>query len=125
MIPLHSVLENRIYPLYVLEEKMMPGGYVIESNWDYNGAYVDLKIDIRSIIFVVRIPFYAVAGSLDYPGVTVWVNQPYLLAYEHEKEISGRGMERITSDQTNQSPQSFEAAAENVMKKVEELLSPG
>src|SRR5699024_505381 len=103
----------------------MPGGYVIESNWDYNGAYVDLKIDIRSIIFVVRIPFYAVAGSLDYPGITVRVNQPYILAYEHEKEISGRVMERITSYQTKQTTQSFEVAAENVKKKVEELLSPG
>ncbi len=84
LVPLDSKVEERIYPLYVLEELLKPEGYVIGANWDYDNGFFDLKVDDKGAYYFLRVPFYAVAGSLDYPGVTVRLEKPFLLAHEYE-----------------------------------------
>ncbi|MBP1950081.1 YugN-like family protein [Virgibacillus litoralis] len=135
MVPINSEVENKIYPLYVLEERLKPEGFVIGSNWDYEKGYFDMKIDDDGIYYFLRIPFYAVAGSLDYPGVTVRVDQPFLLAHQYQRgydEEGAGGALRGAFDQF-QSPVNADAdvpdeyveTGREIMKKVERLLLPG
>lgn len=74
MVPLESKIDNTMFSLYVLEELLKPEGFVIGSSWDYDSGYFDYLIDNKDTYYYLRIPFYAVAGSLDYPGVTVRVD---------------------------------------------------
>lgn len=65
MVTFETVLENKIFPLFVLENLLAPVGFVFEISEDQ--PLFHLKLDDAVII----IPFYAVAGSLDFPGITV------------------------------------------------------
>ncbi|SDQ29322.1 YugN-like family protein [Virgibacillus salinus] len=135
MVPINSEVENKIYPLYVLEERLKPEGFVIGSNWDYDKGYFDMKIDDDGIYYFLRIPFYAVAGSLDYPGVTVRVDQPFLLAHQYQRgfdEEGAGGALRGAFDQFQTPvnadadvPDDYVATGKEIMKKVERLLLPG
>ncbi|QKY69770.1 YugN family protein [Lentibacillus sp. CBA3610] len=52
MFLLHSNIENNIYPLFVLEDRLKPGGFITESNWDYKEGYVDFSYQL------MRMPMY-------------------------------------------------------------------
>lgn len=129
MIPLHSNIQHNIYPLFVLENRLKPDGFVIGSDWDYEEGFVDLNIDDQGIKCIVRIPFYAVAGSLDYPGVTVRVNQPLILIQSYQKANEVEEASGMTDHPRLHSaagiPDQHTKAAERIMKKVEGLLFPG
>ncbi|MFC4558618.1 YugN family protein [Virgibacillus kekensis] len=135
LVPLESKIENKIYPLYVLEEMLKPQGFVIGSNWDYEKGYFDLKIDDEGVYYFLRIPFYAVAGSLDYPGVTVRVDQPFILAHEYKKGYDDEGLGgafrgAVDQFQTPENPdaevpEEYIHKGKNYLRDVEKLLLPG
>ncbi|WP_163971536.1 YugN family protein [Oceanobacillus halotolerans] len=135
MVPLDSVIEEKIYPLHVLEDLLKPEGFVIGSNWDYDGGHFDLKMDDQGIYYFLRIPFYAVAGSLDYPGVTVRVEKPFLLAHQYEADTDREGINGPIQGTFNQFqspvdkdanvPDRYVYKGREILEKVEQILVPG
>lgn len=130
MIPLNSTIENNIYPLFVLEERLKPGGDVRAVNWDYASKFVELAIEDRGAHYVLKIPFYAVKGSLNYPGITVRVDRP-LLEYcpknNREREGTAWIADTVNEPSLNSadiSPE-LQLTGEHIMQKIEQLLLPG
>ncbi|CDQ39230.1 MULTISPECIES: YugN-like family protein [Virgibacillus] len=134
MVPLESRLENKIYSLYVLEEILKPEGFVIGSNWDYDKGYFDLKMDDQGTYYFLRIPFYAVQGSLDFPGVTVRLEKPFLLGHQYQSGYDSKGSAGLVQDTFNQFqaptdpdteiPEEYIDSGKALMKKVEDLVIP-
>ena len=87
MIPIHSNLEGRTYALYKLEEIMKPLGYSIGGNWDYDKGCFDYKIDEEDGYQFLRVPFTAIDGELDVPGVIVRLGTPYILSHVYQDEL--------------------------------------
>ncbi|MED2789975.1 YugN-like family protein [Bacillus thuringiensis] len=87
MIPIQSNLEGRTYALYKLEEVMKPLGYSIGGNWDYDKGCFDYKIDEEGGYQFLRVPFTAVDGELDVPGVVVRLETPYILSHVYQDEL--------------------------------------
>lgn len=135
LVPLNSDIENKIYPLYVLEDLLKPEGFVIGSNWDYEKGSFDLKIDDQGVYYFLRIPFYAVAGSLDYPGVTVRVDQPFILAHQYQKGFDEEGLGGAVRGAVDQFqspvnadadvPEEYVKIGKSFLKNIEKKLLPG
>ncbi|WP_185959740.1 YugN family protein [Lentibacillus cibarius] len=126
MIPLHSLMENNIYPLYVLEERFKPGGSIIRTNWDYEQSIIELVINDQGIHYLMHIPFYAVQGSLDFPGVTIRLEKPYLLNFEHPESAKSDESDALDFSVANPGlNRETRKVGETVLRKVEELLLPG
>ncbi|WP_141497291.1 YugN-like family protein [Bacillus pseudomycoides] len=87
MIPIQSNLEGHTYALFKLEEVLKPLGYSIGGNWDYEKGCFDYKIDEEDGYQFLRVPFTAVEGELDVPGVVVRLDTPYLLSYVYQDEL--------------------------------------
>ncbi|PFE09668.1 hypothetical protein CN307_26200 [Bacillus cereus] len=87
LIPIQSNLEGRTYALYKLEEIMKPLGYSIGGNWDYDKGCFDYKIDEEDGYQFLRVPFTAVNGELDVPGVIVRLETPYILSHVYQDEL--------------------------------------
>lgn len=87
LIPIQSNLEGRTYALYKLEEIMKPLGYNIGGNWDYDKGCFDYKIDEEDGYQFLRVPFTAVNGELDVPGVIVRLETPYILSHVYQDEL--------------------------------------
>ena len=87
LIPIHSNLEGRTYALYKLEEIMKPLGYSIGGNWDYDKGCFDYKIDEEDGYQFLRVPFTAIDGELDVPGVIVRLGTPYILSHVYQDEL--------------------------------------
>ncbi|WJE52296.1 YugN-like family protein [Bacillus cereus] len=87
MIPIQSNLEGHTYALFKLEETLKPLGYSIGGNWDYDKGCFDYKIDEEDGYQFLRVPFTAVEGELDVPGVMVRLETPYLLSHVYQDEL--------------------------------------
>ncbi|MFJ8417172.1 YugN-like family protein [Bacillus paramycoides] len=87
MIPIQSNLVGRTYALYKLEEVMKPLGYSIGGNWDYDKGCFDYKIDEEDGYQFLRVPFTAVDGELDVPGVVVRLETPYIISHVYRDEL--------------------------------------
>ncbi|EOP62713.1 MULTISPECIES: YugN-like family protein [Bacillus] len=87
MIPIQSNLEGHTYALFKLEEVLKPLGYSIGGNWDYEKGCFDYKIDEEDGYQFLRVPFTAVEGELDVPGVVVRLDTPYLLSHVYQDEL--------------------------------------
>ncbi|KEK25129.1 YugN-like family protein [Bacillus gaemokensis] len=87
MLPIQSNLEGRTYALYKLEETLQPLGYSIGGNWDYDKGCFDYKVDEEDGYQFLRVPFTAVEGELDVPGVVVRIETPYLLSHVYQDEL--------------------------------------
>ncbi|MGR3775717.1 YugN-like family protein [Bacillus paramycoides] len=87
MIPIQSNLVGRTYALYKLEEVMKPLGYSIGGNWDYDKGCFDYKIDEEDGYQFLRVPFTAVDGELDVPGVVVRLETPYIISHVYQDEL--------------------------------------
>lgn len=87
LIPIQSNLEGRTYALFKLEEIMKPLGYSIGGNWDYDKGCFDYKIDEEDGYQFLRVPFTAVDGELDVPGVVVRLETPYILSHVYQDEL--------------------------------------
>lgn len=85
MRSIDSGIEHHLASLHELELKLKPSGFVISSNWDYDQGSFDLKLaNGGGTYYFLRIPFYAVRGELDTPGVHVRVGQPFMLGHKYE-----------------------------------------
>lgn len=84
MIEIPSKLENEVFHLYYLEQKMKPLGYVIGGNWDYDSGSFDYKIADKVGYQFLRLPFTAVDGALDVNNVTVQFKRPFLLSHKYQ-----------------------------------------
>ncbi|ASK62881.1 hypothetical protein CFK37_12345 [Virgibacillus phasianinus] len=134
MVPIESEIENTITSLYILEELLKPEGFTIGSSWDYDSGYFDYLLDNKDTYYYLRIPFYAVAGSLDYPGVTVRMDKPFLLAHEYKKgndEDAGVGAIQGAFDQfqspsnpDGDMPPEYIDMGKDMIRKVEQLIVP-
>ncbi|MFD2760715.1 YugN family protein [Lentibacillus juripiscarius] len=118
----HSSVENNIYPLHVLEERFRPGGSVIRANWDYERSAIDLTIEEKGSHYFVHIPFYAVQGSLDFPGITVRLEKPYFLGRDTSELDSVTPTFSVASHDWSGADK---RAGEVILQKVAELLLPG
>ncbi|WP_142313392.1 YugN-like family protein [Bacillus pseudomycoides] len=87
MIPIQSNLEGHTYALFKLEEVLKPLGYSIGGNWDYDKGCFDYKVDEEDGYQFLRVPFTAVEGGLDVPGVVVRLDTPYLLSHVYQDEL--------------------------------------
>ncbi|CAI8816459.1 YugN-like family protein [Bacillus sp. IT-79MI2] len=87
LIPIQSNLEGHTYALFKLEEVLKPLGYSIGGNWDYEKGCFDYKIDEEDGYQFLRVPFTAVEGELDVPGVVVRLDTPYLLSHVYQDEL--------------------------------------
>ncbi|PEY31574.1 hypothetical protein CN354_23515 [Bacillus cereus] len=87
LIPIQSNLEGHTYALFKLEETLKPLGYSIGGNWDYDKGCFDYKIDEEDGYQFLRVPFTAVEGELDVPGVMVRLETPYLLSHVYQDEL--------------------------------------
>ncbi|PFM64940.1 hypothetical protein COJ48_09040 [Bacillus cereus] len=87
LIPIQSNLVGRTYALYKLEEVMKPLGYSIGGNWDYDKGCFDYKIDEEDGYQFLRVPFTAVDGELDVPGVVVRLETPYIISHVYQDEL--------------------------------------
>lgn len=87
MIPIESSLENKVFMLIDLENKLKPMGYVIGGNWDYDHGSFDYKIDDEVGYQFLRLPFKAIDGQLDQAGVTVQLGQPFLLGHKYQRGL--------------------------------------
>lgn len=87
LIPIQSNLEGHTYALFKLEEVLKPLGYSIGGNWDYDKGCFDYKVDEEDGYQFLRVPFTAVEGELDVPGVVVRLDTPYLLSHVYQDEL--------------------------------------
>lgn len=88
MLTIDSNIEHHFASLYHLELKLKPAGFVISSNWDYDQGSFDLKLaDSGATYYFLRIPFYAVRGELDTPGVHVRIGKPFMLGHKYESGL--------------------------------------
>lgn len=92
MISIRSKIEGHTYTLHKLEQTLKPLGYVIGGNWEYEKGCFDYKIDEEEGYQFLRLPFTAVEGELDVPGVVVRLDTPYILSHVYQNELD---------DQTN------------------------
>ena len=84
MLEIQSRLEGKAFPLYELEQKLKPLGYDICGNWEYDHGYLDYKIDSEVGYQFLRVPFQAINGELDTPGVEVQIGTPFLLSHKYQ-----------------------------------------
>ena len=87
LIPIQSDLEGHTYALVKLEETLKPLGYSIGGNWDYDKGCFDYKIDEEGGYQFLRLPFTAIDGELDVPGVIVRLDTPYILSHVYQDEL--------------------------------------
>ena len=86
LIPIQSNLEGRTYALYKLEEIMKPLGYSIGgSGIMIKDASITKLMKKMGINF--RVPFTAIDGELDVPGVIVRLGTPYILSHVYQDEL--------------------------------------
>ncbi|MCR2823157.1 YugN-like family protein [Lederbergia panacisoli] len=87
MFEINSTIEGRQYNLHKLEQLMKPKGYVIGGNWDYDRGFFDYKMANDDGYQFLRIPFTAVEGQLDTPGVSVQLGTPFVLSHVYQKGL--------------------------------------
>ncbi|WP_113740987.1 YugN-like family protein [Bacillus cereus] len=90
MIPIQTNLEGYTYALFKLEETLKPLGYSIGGNWDYDKGCFDYKIDEEDGYQFLRLPFTAIDGALDIPGVVVRLDTPYILSHVYQDELDNQ-----------------------------------
>ncbi|PFR29363.1 hypothetical protein COK19_05725 [Bacillus cereus] len=90
LIPIQTNLEGYTYALFKLEETLKPLGYSIGGNWDYDKGCFDYKIDEEDGYQFLRLPFTAIDGALDIPGVVVRLDTPYILSHVYQDELDNQ-----------------------------------
>lgn len=87
MIPIPSKIENHVFSLYDLEQKLKPLGYEVGSSWDYDHGTFDYKINDQVGYQFLRVPFIAEAGDLDRKNTTVRMGRPFLLSHKYQRGL--------------------------------------
>lgn len=132
MIPISSALENSNFSLQTLEEKLKPQGFVIGGNWDYDHGSFDYKMTNEDGYQFLRVPFKAIEGMLDSPGVVVKLGKPFVLTHLYQSGIEEESDNGALQGAINQfqSPADPDAAvpgkyirqAERLVTELESLL---
>lgn len=117
---IHSKIENKTYLLYDLERKLKPLGYVIGGNWDYDHGYFDYKIDEEDGYHFLRVPFKAEDGQLDSKGVTVRLENPFVLTHVYQGGISSEADSGVFTGTVSQFQEPIEKDG-NVPDKILEI----
>lgn len=87
MYEINSTIEGKEFNLHKLEQLMKPKGYVIGGNWEYDRGFFDYKMADDDGYQFLRIPFTAVWGELDTPGVVVKLGTPFVLSHVYQKGL--------------------------------------
>ncbi|MBW8352118.1 YugN-like family protein [Bacillus sp. IITD106] len=87
MYEINSTIEGKEFNLHKLEQLMKPKGYVIGGNWEYDRGFFDYKMADDGGYQFLRIPFTAVWGELDTPGVVVKLGTPFVLSHVYQKGL--------------------------------------
>jgi len=87
MIQLDSSLNGYKTTLYKLETALKPMGFSVGGGWEYDHGYFDYRLAKEGTYYFVRIPFKAIEGELDRPGVEVEVGAPFLLGHQYQDGI--------------------------------------
>ncbi|SDK08397.1 YugN-like family protein [Sediminibacillus albus] len=132
MIPISSNLENRDFSLHALEETLKPIGFSIGGNWDYDQGSFDYKMGVEDGYQFLRIPFTAVKGMLDSPGVIVKLGKPFVLSHVYQSGIDEDGRNGALRGAVDQFQAPVDADAQvadkfihegrQLLQKVEQLL---
>lgn len=127
MIPIRSKIEQQIFVLYVLVDLLRPNDFIVECICQLDKGFIDLTIIEERHYYIIRIPFYAVANSLSFPGITVRVEQPQLLITSQymtaETNMQGHFMlSRENIDQVGH--EVYLDNGKHLIQKVEKLLLP-
>jgi len=84
---INSTIEGKEFNLHKLEQLMKPKGYVSGGNWEYDRGFFDYKMADDDGYQFLRIPFTAVWGELDTPGVVVKLGTPFVLSHVYQKGL--------------------------------------
>lgn len=84
---LSSKLENKTFPLPLLETKLEAIGFSIGGGWDYDHGSFDYKVSDEDGYQYLRLPFIAVDGQLDSTGATVKFQQPFVLNHQYQADL--------------------------------------
>ncbi|MBM7648474.1 hypothetical protein JOC78_001420 [Bacillus ectoiniformans] len=132
MIKLESALEGKQFNLYELEQKLKPIGYSIGGNWDYDHGSFDYKMDDEVGYQFLRLPFSAIDGQLDTPGVMVQFDCPFLLAHKYQIGLDDNASTGSFSGSFNQFsepqdpdasfPEEYIAVGKRLLKQAEKIL---
>ncbi|MBS4195189.1 YugN-like family protein [Lederbergia citri] len=87
MFEINSTIEGKEFNLHKLEQLLKPKGYVIGGNWEYDRGFFDYKMADDGGYQFLRVPFTAVWGELDTPGVVVKLGTPFVLSHVYQKGL--------------------------------------
>lgn len=119
MTPIHSKIDQEIVVLNVLIDLLKPNDFIIQCIGHLDRGYIDLTIYEEGYYLILRIPFYAVAGSLSFPGVTVRLEQPLLIQVD-----SINDSEQLFMGDVDKTHQITEHLGEKIIQKIERILLP-
>lgn len=102
MHEINSTIEGREFNLHKLEQLLKPKGYVIGGNWDYDRGFFDYKMADDGGYQFLRVPFTAVHGELDTPGVIVKLGTPFVLEHVYQKGLDDHADSTYMSASFNQ-----------------------
>ncbi|MBB6453410.1 hypothetical protein HNQ94_001859 [Salirhabdus euzebyi] len=132
MLALESAIENQVFSLEDLENKLKPIGFVIGSNWEYDHGYFDYQMTNEGRYYFVRVPFNAEIGQLDEPGVQVRIGAPFILGHQYadgidEDAIIGNFTASFNQfqppvDADTEVPDQYAEQGTEIIKKVEQNL---
>ncbi|SES64418.1 YugN-like family protein [Salinibacillus kushneri] len=132
MLQLDSAIENQVFELNDLENKLKPLNFIIGSNWEYDHGYFDYPFQSKETYYFLRIPFNAEIGQLDEPGVQVRVGRPFLLGHQYasgtdEDAMIGNVTAPINQfqspvDPDTEVPEDIQSKGDDLIKTVEHAL---
>ncbi|GAA0500238.1 YugN-like family protein [Salinibacillus aidingensis] len=132
MLQLDSAIENQVFSLNELENKLKPLNFTIGSNWEYDHGYFDNQLQSEGTYYFLRIPFNAEIGQLDEPGVQVRVGRPFLLGHQYasgtdEDAVIGNMTAIVNQfqspvDPDTEVPEDIQSKGDELIKTVEQAL---
>ncbi|KKB40572.1 YugN-like family protein [Bacillus thermotolerans] len=133
MIELTSTLEGKTFPLHELERKLKPLGYAIGGGWEYDHGFFDYKMSSEEGYQFLRLPFRAVEGQLDSPGVVVQLGSPFVLAHIYQRGIDefaspgniGGSLNQFAApeDPDGQVPDRYVITAKRLLEEAENVIN--
>ncbi|MRG85204.1 YugN-like family protein [Salinibacillus xinjiangensis] len=132
MYKLDSGIENQVFSLIDLENKLKPIGFTIGSSWEYDHGSFDYQMTNEGRYYFVRIPFTAEIGQLDEPGVQVRVGKPFILGHQYTDGIdedvmignitAGINQFQSPTDPDTEVPDEYIHQGNEIIKNVEKAL---
>ncbi|MEW9502027.1 YugN-like family protein [Jeotgalibacillus marinus] len=132
MIEVKSSLKGFKTTLYKLETILKPLGFSIGGNWEYDHGYFDYPLSKEGSYVYVRIPFTAIEGELDRPGVVVELGTPFILGHQYQAGVDEEATVGTVTASFNQFqqptdpdteiPNEFEKEGRVIIQRVEQAI---